>query len=43
MGCSSAVVCTRSSNLDAVATYQSAAFHRMPGVHELRLSRRDHD
>jgi ribosomal protein S18 acetylase RimI-like enzyme len=41
MGCSSAVVCTPSSNLGAVATYQSAGFQRLPDVHDLRRGHQD--
>jgi GNAT superfamily N-acetyltransferase len=43
MGCSSAVVCTRSSNLGAVATYQSAGFQRLPDVHDLRRGHRGYE
>lgn len=37
MGSSSAIVCTPSSNLGAVATYRSAGFQQLPAVHDLRL------
>lgn len=43
LGCSSAVVCTPSSNLGAVATYQSAGFQRVPDVCDLRRRPRDDD
>ena len=36
MGSSSAVVCTRSSNVGAVATYESAGFRRLPEVPDLQ-------
>jgi GNAT superfamily N-acetyltransferase len=35
LGCSSATVCTRSSNLGAIATYKSAGFHQLPEVPDL--------
>ncbi|HEY6934891.1 MAG TPA: GNAT family N-acetyltransferase, partial [Marmoricola sp.] len=36
MGASSATVCTRSSNVGAVATYASAGFSRLPDVPDFR-------
>ena len=36
MGSSCAVVCTRSSNVGAVATYESAGFRRLPEVPDLQ-------
>jgi ribosomal protein S18 acetylase RimI-like enzyme len=38
LGSSSAIVCTPSSNVGAVATYKSAGFHQLP---EIRARRRD--
>jgi ribosomal protein S18 acetylase RimI-like enzyme len=38
MGSSSAVVCTRRSNVGAVATYESAGFRRLPEVPDLQRS-----
>ncbi len=35
LGASSAIVCTRSSNVGAVATYRSAGFHQLPEVPDL--------
>jgi GNAT superfamily N-acetyltransferase len=36
MGSSSAIVCTQSSNVGAVATYRSAGFRQLPDVPDLR-------
>ena len=36
LGSSSAIVCTPSSNVGAVATYRSAGFRRLPEVRDLR-------
>jgi ribosomal protein S18 acetylase RimI-like enzyme len=36
LGSSSAIVCTRSTNVGAVATYRSAGFQRLPDVPDLR-------
>ncbi|MEV0328839.1 GNAT family N-acetyltransferase [Micromonospora echinospora] len=36
MGSSSAIVCTPSANVGAVATYRSAGFHQLPDVPDLR-------
>jgi ribosomal protein S18 acetylase RimI-like enzyme len=36
LGSSSAIVCTRSSNVGAVATYRSAGFQQLPDVPDLR-------
>lgn len=36
LGSSSATVCTRSANVGAVATYESAGFRRLPDVPDLR-------
>jgi GNAT superfamily N-acetyltransferase len=36
LGSSSATVCTRSSNLGAIATYRSAGFQQLPDVPDLR-------
>ncbi|MFD7660272.1 GNAT family N-acetyltransferase, partial [Actinosynnema sp. NPDC059797] len=36
LGASSAVVCTPSTNVAAVATYESAGFRRLPEIHDLR-------
>lgn len=36
MGASSAIVCTRSSNVGAVATYRSAGFEELPAVSDFR-------
>ena len=42
LGSSSAIVCTASSNVGAVATYKSAGFQQLPEVHDLgRSSKRD--
>jgi ribosomal protein S18 acetylase RimI-like enzyme len=38
LGSSSAIVCTRSSNVGAVATYRSAGFRQLPEVPDLRRS-----
>lgn len=38
LGSSSAIVCTASSNVGAVATYRSAGFVELPEVHDLRRS-----
>jgi ribosomal protein S18 acetylase RimI-like enzyme len=38
LGSSSAIVCTRSSNAGAVATYRSAGFRQLPEVPDLRRS-----
>ncbi len=38
MGCSSATVCTPTSNAVAVATYASAGFRRLPAVRDLHRS-----
>ncbi|MFI6824816.1 GNAT family N-acetyltransferase [Micromonospora sp. NPDC050187] len=38
MGSSSAIVCTPSANVGAVATYRSAGFHQFPDVPDLRRS-----
>ncbi|BCL17617.1 GNAT family N-acetyltransferase [Micromonospora sagamiensis] len=38
MGSSSAIVCTESANIGAVATYRSAGFHQLPDVRDLRRS-----
>jgi ribosomal protein S18 acetylase RimI-like enzyme len=38
LGCSSATVCTPGSNVRAVATYESAGFHRRPDVRDLHRS-----
>ncbi|MDQ2836569.1 MAG: GNAT family N-acetyltransferase [Actinomycetota bacterium] len=38
MGSSSAIVCTRSSNVGAVATYESAGFQQLPAVRDLHRS-----
>jgi ribosomal protein S18 acetylase RimI-like enzyme len=38
MGSSSAIVCTRSANLGAVATYRSAGFRQFPDVPDLHRS-----
>jgi ribosomal protein S18 acetylase RimI-like enzyme len=36
LGSSTATVCTRSANVAAVATYESAGFERLPDVRDLR-------
>jgi GNAT superfamily N-acetyltransferase len=36
LGSSSAIVCTPSSNLGAVATYKSARFQQLPEIRDLR-------
>jgi ribosomal protein S18 acetylase RimI-like enzyme len=36
LGSSSAIVCTESSNVGAVATYRSAGFEQLPDVRDLR-------
>jgi ribosomal protein S18 acetylase RimI-like enzyme len=36
LGSSSAIVCTPSSNVGAVATYKSAGFQQLPGTRDLR-------
>jgi ribosomal protein S18 acetylase RimI-like enzyme len=38
LGSSSAIVCAKSSNVGAVATYTSAGFQRLPEVRDLRRS-----
>jgi ribosomal protein S18 acetylase RimI-like enzyme len=38
LGSSSAIVCTPSSNVGAVATYTSAGFRRLPEIRDLRRS-----
>lgn len=38
LGSSSAIVCTESSNVGAVATYRSAGFEQLPDVRDLRRS-----
>jgi len=38
LGSSSAIVCTESANVSAVATYQSAGFQQLPDVRDLRRS-----
>jgi len=38
LGSSSAVVCTASSNVGAVATYKSAGFRELPQVRDLHRS-----
>jgi ribosomal protein S18 acetylase RimI-like enzyme len=38
LGSSSAIVCTASANVGAVATYTSAGFHQLPEVRDLRRS-----
>jgi ribosomal protein S18 acetylase RimI-like enzyme len=38
LGSSSAIVCTASSNVGAVATYRSAGFQQLPEVRDLRRS-----
>lgn len=38
MGASSAIVCTPSANVGAVATYRSAGFRQLPDVRDLRRS-----
>ncbi|MEQ7126884.1 GNAT family N-acetyltransferase [Actinopolymorpha sp. B11F2] len=34
LGSSSAIVCTASSNVGAVATYSSAGFHQLPEIRD---------
>lgn len=41
MGCSTAIVCTPSSNVGAVATYRSAGFQQLDDVHDLRRGGRE--
>jgi GNAT superfamily N-acetyltransferase len=41
LGSSSAIVCTESSNVGAVATYKSAGFQELPAVRDLRRSPQD--
>ena len=38
LGSSSAIVCTPSANVGAVATYRSAGFQQLPEVRDLRRS-----